>query len=111
MSKVDKLSKLIEEEPVAEAPRFGDPAGPDTKSAADIADELEEIQQQVKELMRDAKRLLSHTSEWKRASSYWYAHILGALDKEHGYMGGSMMTMADTIEALREEEPEDQEKV
>ena len=40
------------------------------------------------------------------AKSYWLAHIVTALDKDHGYLGGSMGTMQDTIDALREGEEE-----
>lgn len=70
------------------------------------ADRLEEIKDEIKGLMAEAENLLRGTREGDVAKSYWLAHIVTALDKDHGYLGGSMGTMQDTIDALREGEEE-----
>ena len=73
------------------------------------ADELEGIKEEIKELVYQAMDLVD-SSEKPAARSYWFAHILTALDGESEFMGGSMQTMQDTIDAMRErtaeEEPE-----
>lgn len=68
----------------------------------DASERLYEIKDEIKELMKEAKSILQHTDErtWARAKSYWYAHIVSALDKEHDYMGGSTVTMQDTIDEI-----------
>ncbi len=68
----------------------------------EIKQELEDILPQIKTLVLDAKELLQGTSERSRAESYWIAQILTALDDRHEYLGGSMVTMQNTIEALGE---------
>jgi hypothetical protein len=80
----------------------------------DIA-RLLEIKDEIKGLLEEARDTLRNDSNdsfaLRRAESYWYAHILTALDKDHGYLGGSMCTMQDTIdeviEAMVGEEEED----
>lgn len=74
-------------------------------------DRFEEIMDEIKELAREALMIAKDGKEGERAKAYWYAHIVGAVDKENsGYMGGSMIDMAATLEALREnEESEDDE--
>ena len=66
------------------------------------AHRLSEIKDQIKELMEEARSILEQGNErvWFRAKSYWYAHIITALDKDHMYLGGSMTTMQDTIDEL-----------
>jgi hypothetical protein len=49
-------------------------------------------------------RILRGTPEEERARAYWWAHIRCALDDEHEFLGRSMFTMRDTIEALEGEE-------
>ena len=73
----------------------------------EIAYELEEIQQQMLNLLGEAEQMLSGTDEYDRAKSYWLAHIETALTNDHGYLGGSMSTMQDSIDALREGDDED----
>lgn len=78
----------------------------ETPSEEDI-ERLEEIRDELKELIEEAKNLVRGTHQYERARSYWIPHILGAIDKDNEYMGGSMINMQDTIDALREEsEPE-----
>lgn len=73
----------------------------------DIAEELEEIQGQMLDLLGMAKNAVSGTPEASSAESYWIAHIEMALSNDHGYLGGSMTTMQDTIDALRAGADED----
>lgn len=67
---------------------------------------LEAIKAAIKELAKAALDLTEEASrlEGQRARGYWYAHIVGALDDQHGYCGGSMMTMQSSADSLREAE-------
>lgn len=65
---------------------------------------LVEIKDQMKELIEESRQLLLGTDHEDRARSYWMAHIRCALDNDHMYLGGSMITMQDTIDALEDEE-------
>ena len=70
---------------------------------SDIAYELEEIKEQIQMLVGEAMDMIPRDGMYAaRARSYWYAHILTALDNESEFMGGSMTTMQDTIDELRE---------
>lgn len=71
------------------------------------AEELEQIQEEMLDLLGQAESLLHGTSEYDSAKSYWLAHIETALTNDHGYLGGSMTTMQDTIDALRSGDDED----
>jgi hypothetical protein len=71
------------------------------------AERLAEIKDEMLELLREAARLTRDTPEEDRARSYWLAHIRIALDDEHSYLGGSMCTMQETIEALEEGDDDD----
>jgi uncharacterized protein (UPF0305 family) len=73
----------------------------------DIAEELEEIRDQMLDLLGMAESTLRGTSEYDSAKAYWLAHIETALSNDHGYLGGSMTTMQDTIDALREGDDEE----
>lgn len=69
---------------------------------SDIAYELEEIKEQIKMLAGEAYEMIPRDGMYAaRARSYWYAHILTALDDESEFMGGSMHSMQDTINELR----------
>lgn len=68
-------------------------------STEDI-ERLREIKDEIKELLNEAYRTVEWTSEGRRAKAYWYAHMVTALDSDHGYLGGSMCTMEESIEAL-----------
>jgi hypothetical protein len=73
------------------------------------AERLNEIKEEIKAFLGEAKRMLRGTGiTWERARSYWFAHILGALDEENEYMGGSMFTMQDTINELMGKDEEDE---
>ena len=64
---------------------------------------LTEIKEQMLALLREAEFLLDDSSERARAKGYWLPHIRTALDNDHSYLGGSMFTMQNTIDALAQE--------
>ena len=66
----------------------------------EIAEELMGIKEEIKDMIRNAEIMLRGTDEYNEAKSYWIPHILMALDDEHDYLGGSMNSMEDTINAL-----------
>lgn len=70
---------------------------------------LIEIKEQMLELLDEAKDLLPEGMSKERARGYWYAHIKTALLKDHEYLGGSLVTMDDTISEIDEEPEEDTE--
>lgn len=76
----------------------------------EIAYELEEIKEQIKGLVYEAFELIPRDGMYaSRARSYWYAHILTALDDESEFMGGSMHSMQDTIDEIRSGDEDDDE--
>ncbi len=68
---------------------------------------LHEIKDEMLTLLEEANQILRGTHEEDRAKGYWYAHIRCALDGEHMFIGGSMVTMQDSIDAL--DDPEEDE--
>ena len=70
---------------------------------------LIEIKEQMLELLDEAKDIIPEGMAKERAKCYWYAHIKTALLKEHEYLGGSLVTMDDTINEISEEESEEEE--
>ncbi len=67
----------------------------------EIADELRELQAQMLECLDQAKRLIEQSGQHttlQRAEAYWLAHARIALTNNHGYLGGSMCSMEDTID-------------
>ncbi len=70
----------------------------------ELRERLNEIKEQMLELLDEAKNLIPEGMTKERARCYWYAHIKTALLKEHEYLGGSLVTMEDTINELDEEE-------
>jgi len=70
-----------------------------------VVERLNEIKEEIKILVDEAEEQIRDAEEpmaLKRARSYWIPHILGALDKDNKWMGGSMTRMEDTINDLRE---------
>lgn len=80
-----------------------------TETKIDAVERLLDIKDEIKSLMEEALEIVSEHSEHecRVATSYWYAHVVGALDSEHHYLGGSMMTMQDSINGLEEDVIED----
>ena len=62
--------------------------------------ELQEVYEQMKELLFEAKQIVRGTKEEDRAESYWAAQIAMALDDDHGYLGSATCSMLSTIESL-----------
>lgn len=66
----------------------------------ELVDELREIQVLMLESLEQAKTLIKQSGlemTLQRAESYWLAHAKMALTNDHGYLGGSMVSMEDTI--------------
>jgi hypothetical protein len=72
-----------------------------TQPDSEDIDRLQEIADEIKGLVYEAKELIPRGSIRNQAESYWIPHILGAIDKDNEYLGGSMTTMSDTIEKLK----------
>jgi len=70
---------------------------------------LHDIKEEIKDLMENAQNLLRGTYAEDGANSYWVPHILMALDKEHDWLGGSMLTLQDSIDELLEADDEEDE--
>ena len=66
-----------------------------------------EISEEIRDLLQEAMDLVRSEGtdfDRERARSYWYGHIQIALGGDHGYMGRSMCSMADTAEELMTDE-------
>ncbi len=64
---------------------------------------LREIQEEILDLLHEAKGIISdYPGASSRAEAYWLAHAKMAITNEHGYLGGSMVTMEDTINEIEE---------
>lgn len=66
---------------------------------------LEDIQIEIEGLVNIARRLIKDSEfsgAFSRAEAYWIPHIRTALSKDHCYLGGSICTMDDTIQEMRE---------
>lgn len=74
----------------------------DTRDMQERRDRLEEILDEMKDLVAEAGRMVRGTPAASRAEAYWIAQVRCALDEDHSYLGGSMCTMADTVEELDE---------
>ena len=61
---------------------------------------FEEIIGEIKELLEEAIDLVPEDTRRSRAEAYWYGTIISNLDDDHGFMGGSMHSMQDTIDEL-----------
>ena len=72
----------------------------DRAEAAAILMDAKEAIQEALEQAGTALRALDNDFLYEQARSYWLAHIRMALDRNHGYLGGSMVTMQDAINAL-----------
>ena len=73
----------------------------DRMEAAEILLDAKEAIEEALVQARTALRAVDDDFPFQQADAYWLAHIRTALDREHGYLGGSMVTMQDTINALQ----------
>ena len=69
---------------------------------------FEEIIGEIKELLEEAFDLVPEHAR-ARAESYWHSQITVALDDDHGYMGGCMCSMQDTLEEFNEIDEDEEE--
>ena len=58
---------------------------------------FEEIIGEISELAKEALDLLPEDMQ-ENAMSYWYSHILCALNDDHEFIGGSILHMNDSLE-------------
>ena len=68
---------------------------------------LTEILWEIKELINEANDIFSNTKASGRFAGYPYPHIIGALDSDHSYLGGSFITMMDCIQELETDEEDE----
>ena len=68
---------------------------------------FEEIIVEIKDLLDEALDLVPDGLARSRAESYWYSNMIVNVTDDHGYMGGSMCSMQDTLEEFDEEEDEE----
>jgi hypothetical protein len=65
----------------------------------DIMEEMWELNEEAMEIVDE----LGDASIAARANMYWFAHTMGAIEKERSqFLGGSMHDMAATLEELEE---------
>ena len=79
---------------------------------AEAAERLWEIAEEIYDKLDEVENILKEVApeELERAKLYWMAHIDGALLSRQGWLGGSFISLEDTLEALEEEEFEDEEE-
>jgi hypothetical protein len=73
------------------------------------SERFEEIIEDVKALIKEAYKLVPSNLK-QRAKSYWYGHIISAIDDDHEFMGRGSYTMKDTLDDLKGEEEIDDEE-
>jgi hypothetical protein len=73
-----------------------------TTDYRELASELFDIQEEILGLLERATNLLHNAPDmtYQRATAYWLAHAKMAITREHDYLGGSMVTMDDTIQEI-----------
>jgi hypothetical protein len=74
-------------------------------------DRLREIQEEMSELLDEAKRLVQQSGDRfqiDRMKAYWHPHIQMALSDDHMYVGKDGATLEDCIESLEFEEDEEE---
>ena len=69
---------------------------------------FEEIIGNIDELIEEAINIIPENMVGK-AKSYWYAHIMCAINDNHEFLGGSMHHMQDCLDEWMEQEDEDEE--
>ena len=70
---------------------------------------FEEIIGEIRELLDEALDLVPEGIARSRAESYWYGNMIVNVTDDHGYMGGSMCSMQDTLEEFDEEEEDEED--
>jgi len=72
-------------------------------SAYGDVSELEEIQDQLRELAARALRIAQDYGQGSCSRAYWYAQIEMARTNDHDYLGGAGYSIGDLIEYIRDE--------
>jgi hypothetical protein len=78
-----------------------------TAKRQEIVDELGEIQSQILDLVEQARGLLRRNDlqgALMRAEAYWIAHVITAVSNDHGYLGGSMVSLQNTIDEIKNDD-------
>ena len=75
----------------------------------EAARRLREIAEEIYDMLEEMEDILREVApeEFERARLYWMAHIDGALLNQKGWLGGSFISLEDTLTALEEEEEEE----
>jgi hypothetical protein len=79
------------------------PSGPEkNEQVLALVEEMNDIKDCFLELIERAEAALrdAPASMRARAECYWLAHIRNALDRDHGYLGGPLITLDETIEEI-----------
>ena len=78
---------------------------------AEAAERLSELADEIYDKLDEMEDILSEVApeELERARLYWMAHIRGALLSRQGWMARSVISLEDTLEALEDEEYEDED--
>ena len=65
---------------------------------------LEDLKETIYEALEEMKDILEEVAsdEYEAAERYWLPYIDGALENRGHWLGGSMISYIDTIEALEE---------
>lgn len=65
---------------------------------------LEDLKETIYEALEEMKDILEEVApgKYEAAERYWLAHIDGALENRGHWLGGSLISYIDTIEALEE---------
>lgn len=76
----------------------------------EAVEQLRELTDQLYETLDEMRRVIQEAkpSALNTAESYWLAHIDGALENRGSYLGGSFISLEDTIKDLEEEEGEEE---
>ena len=71
----------------------------------EAAEELRALAYEIYEKLEEMEDILREVApeELERAEAYWMAHIDGALLNLKGRMGGSLISLEDTLTTLEEE--------
>jgi len=74
----------------------------------EAARRLRELAYEIYDQLGEMKDILREVApeELERARVYWMAHIDGALLNREGWMGGSLISLEDTLTNLEEDEEE-----
>ena len=70
---------------------------------------FEEIICEIRGLLDEALELVPDGIARSRAESYWYGNMIVNVTDDHGYMGGSMCSMQDTLEEFDEIDEDEEE--